>query len=223
MYYYIDGYNLLFRLLYSDRDFSVKRQQLIEELSDKLKQIEIDATIVFDSHYRQEESTRTHYHHLEIIFTSPGETADDRIIAEVEAETNPHHITVVTSDKKLAWFARRCHAKTESIEQFLDWMNKRYKKRQKEIPKKAPIIPKPIVAKKPLPAPEKPPESCFEYYLKTFESRLDKLEESKPREPSKRKPTPKKRKIPNVVEEEKSFSEMDRWLRLFESRLREGP
>jgi predicted RNA-binding protein with PIN domain len=237
MYYYIDGYNLLFRLLYSGKDFSIKRQQLIEELSEKLKALEVDATIIFDSQYRQEEGTRSHYKHLEIIFTSPGETADERIIEEVQAEKQPNQVTVVTSDKKLAWFARRCHAGTESAEEFLDWVNKRYKNKQrqkyqqakKEPEQKVKVVPAKKVAEpiKTAPPPvEKPAEGGFNYYLTSFQTRFEQLEEKrKPKkdEANKRRPTPKKLKIPkSEIEEERSFSEIDRWIRIFEKKLSEN-
>jgi predicted RNA-binding protein with PIN domain len=236
MYYYIDGYNLLFRLLYSGKDFSIKRQQLIEELSEKLKALEIDATLIFDSQYRQEESTRSHYKHLEIIFTSPGETADERIIEEVQAEKQPNQVTVVTSDKKLAWFARRCHAQTESAEEFLEWVNKRYKNKQRQKYQQAKKEPEQKVKvasdkkvvepiKEVDPPVEKPVEGGFNYYLTSFQSRFEQMEEKrKPikEEGKQRKPTPKKLKIPkSEVEEERSFSEIDRWIRIFERKLSE--
>lgn len=235
MHYYIDGYNLLFRLLYAGHDFSIKRQQLIEELNEKLQFLQVNATLVFDSHYQSEPGTRSHYRHLEILYTSPGESADERIISEIQEERHLAHITVVTSDKKLAWFARRCNASTETVEQFLEWVNKRCKnklRQEKQQAEKKTL--KAVEAKKPAlkpkpkgpPSPEAPAEACSDYYLTAFQSRLENLEEEKkpqsPKVSARKSRNPKKKpKIPReVCEEDKdSLSDMDRWMRIFERKL----
>lgn len=216
MHYYIDGYNLLFRFFNTEEDFSLNRQLLIEELSEKLFFLKIDATIVFDSHYREEDLSRTHFRNLEIIFTRHRETADERILAEIKSTRHLDRLIVVTSDKKLAWFARRCDAATETVEQFLEWVNKRYKNKQRQ--NKQPLEKrKPL--KKIVPTPEKPPEACQDYYLEIFQGRYKELEKSD-------KPFPKisKKKIKKPFPEDKeevvdAVSDLDRWLKIFERKL----
>jgi len=127
MHYLVDGYNFLFRLNADPKNLTERRQQLINDLGTKAQLLNLQVTLVFDSQYQQGESTRSHYKELEILFTSYGETADDRIIEEVQAAAKPKQIVVVTSDKKLAWFARRCEAQTQSIEDFNTWLEKRYR------------------------------------------------------------------------------------------------
>lgn len=231
MHYYIDGYNLMFRIARVHDDLSAFRQQLIEQLYDKIQDIDIDITIVFDAHYQAGESSRTHFQHMEIVFTEEGESADDRILEEIKAERYPRRITVVTSDKKLAWFARRCSAKTESVEDFLYWLNKRHKNRlrQKKQAKLSGVVPrliepKPLPKKSSKPASNASPEQCGDYYLDAFQKEFAKIEASQP--PPKAHKPPKQRKKPKIEPqpenpEDKALMDMERWLNIFERKLHE--
>lgn len=228
MHYYIDGYNLLFRVL-SANDMNLKddRQNLIEELNEKANALDLEFTIIFDSQYQSGESTRTHYDRLEILYTSQGETADEAILSEVRAELSPKNVTVITSDKKLAWFARRSSAKTESVESFFDWLNRRFKNRSRE--KNRPILKKPIEIPKPkqtksiTPTPKSALLECFNYYLDRFEKEFEEiskkdLEDSEKNKKVKKviesKPSKKTKKIKS--KKEAGISDVKRWLQAFE-------
>lgn len=234
MHYYIDGYNLLFRLLGADDDFTKQRQQLIEDLNAQIQNLELDITIVFDSQFHESESTRSHFQNLEIIFTSIHETADDRILKEIKASRDPCKQTVVTSDKKLAWFARRCSAKTETVEQFSNWLNKRFKNKlrlQKEMLAAAKNPPKESEKKKNVPEPQpiKPPpptvepEKCTDYYLDQFQKKYDALFKEAPQPKKKLQKrhaaSLKRSKKPPKHDEQKPVSDMDRWEHIFQNKL----
>lgn len=229
MHYFIDGYNLLFRILQAGDDLAKKRQRIIEDLNKKIQLIGLDVTIVFDSHYRYGGSERTHYNHLEIQFTNQGESADDFIINELKRTKNPREHTVVTSDNKLAWYARRKAAHSQSVEEFVAELNRRYK--NKLIRPASKPIPQPLLApvRKPktesLPSADANAQDCFEFYLNKFEAEF--LEIIKNEKPKAAPRVAKKRKgqardpIPKGNRDLKYESDMHRWLDLFERRLEE--
>lgn len=227
MHYYIDGYNLLFNYLHHRDTFQNQRDQIIEELSEKLKLVALDITIVFDAHYQLGEGTRSHFRDLEIFFTSQGETADDFILDRLKESKKPHTETVVTSDKKLAWLSKKLHAQTQSIEDFILWLNRLYKnklKGNKLVPK---VIPKPIPKQTNQILPQhSSPSDRLHFYEQLFESKFHKLmKEEKIRSTELKGETPQKRqrkKIPQDpflsenAAEDKTQDDMERWLKIFE-------
>lgn len=228
MHYFIDGYNLLFRLVRADGDLQTQRDKIIQELSTKIQLIGLDATLVFDAQYQLGESTKTHLQDLTILFTGSGETADDCIIDELRRVLNPREETVVTSDKKLAWRARRKMAHSETVEAFMEWLNRRYKNKihlLKE--KKKPLLlirtasAAPSIQKEAgSPSNKILPEDCLEYYASVFEKidqehqlaevSLKKIKLTQ----SKKKKSLKNRK----VQEKDSRTDQERWLNIFEER-----
>ena len=133
MHYYIDGYNLLFRITNAGENLQEPRQRIIQDLGKKIIVLNISATLVFDSQYEASPRSFTQIKNFEIHFTDHGETADEYIIEDLKKLADPEKTIVVTSDKKLAWQARRHLAKTESVEEFIGWLNKRYKNRLKKL------------------------------------------------------------------------------------------
>lgn len=172
MHYYIDGYNLLFRVFYDATDLQSLRQQMIYDLSMKAHVINIDISLVFDASFRTGESAIHCVNHLKVCFTDEGETADDFIIDCLGNHYIAHRKEVlVTSDKRLAWRARNLGAITQSVEEFLPWLNKAYRNKLRHVKKdKKPIpIPSKVVR------PAKPVEGGLEYYLHVFETRYQSL------------------------------------------------
>ena len=175
MHYYVDGYNVLFRLLHAGDNLKEQREQFIEYFKKKVQALNLQVTLVFDSQHHPGESSRAFQGVLEIAFTSNGQTADEYILGKIDAEQD----VVVTSDKKLAWEARTHFVKTETVEEFFSWLNKRYKNKIKRA-KEAKIREEPlkVIAKPPAPVKKRAKPSvtatfqeCFEYYLETFEER----------------------------------------------------
>lgn len=228
MHYYVDGYNLMFRILYGEDEISAQRQQLIDDLNRKIQLLELEVTIVFDAQYQYGDSSRSHFQNLEILFTAHGETADELILEEIKAEPNPHQVTVVTSDKKLAWFARRCAAKTESVEQFVEWVNTRFKnkirKQKLGIPQAKNKEVKITLTKPKRPIPGITPEESFDFYLTQFQESFEKIRATEVKKPSSLSQQQKKgiKKPPRAPKKESGVSDMDRWKKLFEQRLESG-
>lgn len=234
MHYFIDGYNLMFRFFNEDDELRAQREMIIEDLN--TKSLDLNVTLVFDAQYQSGEMSRSHYQNLEILFSAQGETADDLILEEIARELRPRQVVVVTSDKKLAWFARRCSAKTESVEQFMDWLNRRYKNQLRAFKKAKPPLPKhpsPIKEegeKAPsvlplapvLPTAQASPEECFDYYLDRFQKELDAAAQNLPKKLEQKsiKPTHPKRKGKKPPEEPIQ-DHIARWLEIFERKLNE--
>lgn len=198
MHYFIDGYNLLFYLFgNSFQDFKSLRERLVEELNIEIEFLALDVTIVFDSHLSPGEGSRSHYRHLEIVFTPEGITADDLIIKKIKKIKDPTKEVVVTNDRELAFRARDHLANTQGVEQFLNWLSRRYSNKKRGKPKpisflktshrKDPAIvnavpPPPLIHDQPIEpiTPSAPTEGSLEYYLKKFESKhVEILEEEK--------------------------------------------
>lgn len=196
MHYIVDGYNLLFQLGGDDDDLQSAREELLDDLVDKISLLNLSVTIAFDSSTQPGLGTRSHRGQLEILFTSAGESADDLIIDLLNSSANANNITVVTSDKPLAWRARRLGAKTESARAFIQWLNARYRKQlsrpreqakqSQRKPPEAPPQPAPTQNRAKegpqtiqRPSPSTPVTQCTEYYRVVFEERLEKLSRKK--------------------------------------------
>ena len=134
MHYWIDGYNLLFRLPVAKGPLEKKRQSLILELNTQATTLNLQITVVFDSSTKERIlDTRSHYDALEIIYTSSKKTADDSILDSVEFSSYPEDICVVTCDKDLARKAKALRANTLSLDAFFKLITKRQNKKQREL------------------------------------------------------------------------------------------
>lgn len=183
MHYYIDGYNLLFRLMHTGENLQSLRENVIQEINKKAALTHLNVSIVFDAPLKLGEGNRSHYDAIEILYTSEGETADEFLITCLKNSPQPHKETIVTSDKKLALRARHKSAHTVSVEEFIDLLNRRYKNKLSQLkrPQPAPRIsshqslkqvPK---AKQPEPVPKASAEECLDYYELTFQANYEKL------------------------------------------------
>lgn len=210
MLYIIDGYNLMFKVLRAGDDLQKQRIALIRDLNAKVQLLGIDALIVFDAQYKYGDAQRSHYNYLEIHFTAQGEIADDYILKYVKSAIEPGQITVVTSDKKLSWMSRRRGAKTETVDEFLGLLNRRYRNKLKQLSEPQHVAPLP--PEEPLkllkPKLKDTPEQCFDFYMSEFEKEL--LEQGiKPESPKTKKTRLEK---PEIKED---LSDEERWLREF--------
>lgn len=221
MHYLIDGYNLMFRVLKAGDDLQKQRERIIHDLNAKIQFLGLDATLVFDAQYQFGAAQRTHYKQVEILFTAEGETADDYILHELKSSQHPAGYTVVTSDKKLAWLSRRRLAHTEEVDEFLGWLNKRYKNKLRRLKeaREAPVPPKPAKKQPPVVPIPTSPEECFNYYLQQFEERFQKIAKKVPeKKEAKAKPRAtsyKKQVRPPKKTKADDQSDMDRWLQAF--------
>lgn len=207
MHYILDGYNLLFRLIKNRNDLESARKYFISQLDKKAGLLKLDITVVFDGRFQEGEGTRSHYKNLEILYSSHGETADELILAELASSPNVRHEIVVTSDRDLAWRAKRMKARTESSQHFYKWLNLRYEKKQI---KKPPSRKKTASPSNPSPKTPKPKDELLDHYLKQFEERLK--EEEKNAVPHKKK----------LTKDEQAIDDFKRWQKIFEERLQEN-
>lgn len=230
MHYYVDGYNLLFRLLGGvSKNLKEERKQLITNLESKAHFLSLNISLIFDAQHQPGDDSRLHFHALEIIYTSKGKTADEFILEIITRKKNLRQITVVTSDKILAWHARRAGVHTESVEEFFSSINSRYKKKKSTkikspLPTKLKIERNSLsqeICKEILPNKTKQiaVEGSLDYYLEIFEKgfkdfQIEKMEQKKSKKIS-------SRKIPKESIAQDKFAglnEQDRWLKIFESR-----
>lgn len=234
MHYFIDGYNLLFRLRPDIAELQDEREKIIHDLNDKAGLLQLDFSVVFDAPTQSGYGSRTHFNHIEILYTQEGETADEFILDKIRNSKNPTLETIITSDKNLASRARRKSAHAETVENFTVWLERAYKnKRKKVIKEKKKPSPTSVNKKEekskeqihspPTPKPKMVLEECVDYYEQIFESRFQALCEDKP---NRKKDSPKKKKLKkrSLFEESKSnkydeHSEMERWQKLFEEKL----
>lgn len=219
MHYYIDGYNLMFSILRAGNDLQKQREFIIQSLHRKIQLVKINATIVFDAHYQSNDGSRSHRHPIEILFTQQGQTADEYILHKLKQESHPRQQTVVTSDKKLAWQARRLGAQTERVEDFISWLNKRCINKQKN--KKTEKAPAPEQKKRVKDLQENPGtavETPFEYYLEQFESRFQEISQPLPLKESSSSQQNKRRQIKKkkAPKENDGLSPWERWQKAFE-------
>ncbi len=209
MHYYIDGYNLLFRVVEASADLQSQRDALLQELAQKAQAIDLSATLVFDAHHQPGPVSRGHFKSLEIVYTSEKESADEYIHRAVTRIKNPRFITVVTSDKKLAWLCRLHGANTESISAFLGWLNRRYQNECfPKVPTKKVKAPPKVIEMPTLP----PKPGTVSYYEAIFTGAGSQEPEVKSQEPEARSQEPPL-ETPKAEDGESDF---DRWLRLFE-------
>lgn len=192
MHYYIDGYNVLFRLRHATEELQREREAIIQNLNEKVALVNLDVSIVFDAAFQEGHGSRLRIDALEVLFTAHGETADTFIIEQLKHSMHPRRETVVTSDKLLAWHARSSGAHVETVDGFLSRLNNLYKNRlikqkRKHAPRLTSIAAPPPVEKDEFPrVPLKPPknasfEECKVFYEYTFEAKWQ--EQSKKKKP----------------------------------------
>jgi uncharacterized protein len=215
----------MFRLGLIKISLQSQREELIELINEKAGALSLPCTLVFDATMNPGESTRSHVHHLEIVFTSHGETADEWIIHELEQKRTPKQFTVVTCDKQLAWYARQMHVSTLPIDEFMGMLHRRYanlqkpKKKKKQLADDAGLASKKTLHEKPLcltPEVEKFPEGSADYYLQVFEKRLKESAEPEKTPVKRQKKGKRKQKMPQEDSYQDDVSEMTRWQRIFE-------
>lgn len=129
--YWIDGYNLLFYLDEAEH-LEKKRDILLKQLNELVSKANIDAIVVFDG---SKEFTKTQFHNLEVIYTPPGQTADDYIVEDIEAKRKKGgHLFVVSNDKHLGVSARLLKAKVLKLPQFFNLLIKKANKPKGVVP-----------------------------------------------------------------------------------------
>ena len=131
MDYWIDGYNLLFKLNSYTKSLEQSREGLINELKLHLIKSNLRAKIIFDSNEENSSDfpsvkSKTP---LEILFSPKGMSADDYIIEMLHATKSAKNTTVVTNDTHLAFSCKNTQAWTMSIDDFFKFVFKEERER----------------------------------------------------------------------------------------------
>lgn len=132
MYYLIDGYNFLFSLLDSKHSLASQRQKIILFIKKQFSIFELSGSLIFDgARCREEESGISYPSPLEVVYTPKRQTADNYIIEKIEGGKKQDQFTVVTNDRGLIANCRPLGAKIISNTEFLAWLQKKTKKKNK--------------------------------------------------------------------------------------------
>ncbi len=126
MEYLVDGYNLLFRIVPAPDDVETTRKELVQFLIS----VPLKIRVVFDSPSEggSELPIQSKKGPLEILF-SPRELCADRYILELLSHEKGE-ITLVTSDRPLAFSAKEYGFRTISAEEFLVLAHHKRKKKK---------------------------------------------------------------------------------------------
>ncbi|MBX9744907.1 MAG: NYN domain-containing protein [Chlamydiales bacterium] len=139
MFYYIDGYNLIFALADTKRSLMHQRKSAITFLQKRFAHLQLRGMLVFDgSHQRNEESGLSYANPLQIAYTPKGQTADEYILEQLEYSHKKSPATVISNDRGLCRKARELGANTQSNEGFLHYLEKKKTKRMIAVPKETP-------------------------------------------------------------------------------------
>ncbi len=131
MHYYIDGYNLLFKLSHNWKlDLRTQRETLINAFNETIEELKLSLTIVFDgADAPRGDYTRGHWKNVEVVYTHEGLSADDYILHRLDEHQHRERYTVVSADRELMNKAKLRGACTIDIGQFLQLLERRTKKR----------------------------------------------------------------------------------------------
>lgn len=131
MRYLVDGYNFVFRLGLK-RKFSLQalREEFIKTFSECVEELHLHVALVFDGKDMPAGSyTRGNWRDIDIVYTHHGLSADAYIIDQVENSQSPQSIIVVSSDRELADKARMNGSSVMSIEEFMQFLLKKDRKK----------------------------------------------------------------------------------------------
>jgi predicted RNA-binding protein with PIN domain len=112
MPYLIDGNNVMAQRVGWHRDKSGARRRLLDELALFAHVKRVKVTAVFDGAPEQFFKDGASYKGVRVFYAERGSNADERIKALVEASRERRTLIVITSDRALADYVRRCGAQT---------------------------------------------------------------------------------------------------------------
>jgi predicted RNA-binding protein with PIN domain len=110
MSYLIDGNNVMGQRVGWHRDRVRARRELLDELARFAAQKRVRVAVVFDGAPEEHFADGASYRGVRIFYAARGSNADERIKALVEISRERRTLRVVTSDRALADYVRRCGA-----------------------------------------------------------------------------------------------------------------
>jgi predicted RNA-binding protein with PIN domain len=112
MAYLVDGNNVMGQTVGWHRDKTKARRLLVEQLATFARVKKARVTVVFDGAPDRDLPEGSSFRGVKILFAQMGSDADTRIVKLVEAAKDRRGLTVVTSDRSLAFQVRACGATT---------------------------------------------------------------------------------------------------------------
>ncbi|HEX8847275.1 MAG TPA: NYN domain-containing protein [Pyrinomonadaceae bacterium] len=110
MSYLVDGNNVMAQRVGWHRDKPKARRMLMDELARFAQSKRAQVTVVFDGAPEEYFPDGASYKGVRIFYAERGSNADERIKKMVEQERERRTLIVVTSDRTLADYVRRCGA-----------------------------------------------------------------------------------------------------------------
>jgi predicted RNA-binding protein with PIN domain len=110
MPYLVDGNNVMAQRIGWHRDKPGARRHLLDDLARFAQAKKVSVTVVFDGAPEQHFADGASYRGVRVFYAERGSNADERIKRMVEAERERRTLLVVTSDRALAGYVRRCGA-----------------------------------------------------------------------------------------------------------------
>ena len=111
MPYLVDGNNVMGQRVGWHKDKPAARRALLDELAQFALAKHARVTVVFDGAPEAHFPDGASYRGVRIFYAARGSNADERIKQLVEADRERRQLLVVTSDRALTDYVRRCGAK----------------------------------------------------------------------------------------------------------------
>lgn len=128
--YWIDGYNLFFRLHKNYQSLKKRKHTLLVTLNKMVKLLGYHVIIVFDGKQKEYlESYQQNWSDIVLIYTGYNQSADDLILERIQEYKILSNQIVVSSDRDLLKKARLLGAQTETVEKFLNHLIQRVRKK----------------------------------------------------------------------------------------------
>ncbi|HYO91821.1 MAG TPA: NYN domain-containing protein, partial [Pyrinomonadaceae bacterium] len=112
MSYLVDGNNVMAQRVGWHRDKGAARRRLLDELALFARVKRVRVTAVFDGAPEEFFGDGSSYKGVKVFYAERGSNADERIKQLVEASRERRTLIVVTSDRALSDYVRRCGAQT---------------------------------------------------------------------------------------------------------------
>ena len=132
MSYLVDGNNVMAQRVGWHRDKRGARRKLMDELAQFAARKRVSVTVVFDGAPEQHFADASSYKGVRLFYARRGSNADERIKELVEEARERHTLWVVTSDRALAEYVRRCGAQHLRAGQFRRQMEELATKAEQE-------------------------------------------------------------------------------------------
>ncbi|HGY90981.1 MAG TPA: hypothetical protein ENK43_07400 [Planctomycetes bacterium] len=123
MEYWVDGYNLILRNRWQEKEGSLERAR--EVLLRRLQSLRAEITVYFDASKMPPPPglVQARAGHIVTIFVREG-SADDRMANDLRGRARGKQVTIVTDDRELRLRAKQLKAKTLGVARFLERLAK---------------------------------------------------------------------------------------------------